>query len=116
MCYLALINTMIIVQFFIIIVMAFFSLLQNIRYLRKKIWRYSTSNWSQSPIWGNYARAPKSFIFNLSNSKKYGFMEHNNVNAINKNDSYGPSFGGGKDLYISDQCRPNSNSYFIKSS
>ena len=33
-----------------------------------------------------------------------------------KNNSYGPSFGGGHDLYIANGCRSNSNSYCQKSS
>ena len=32
---------------------------------------FSTQNWSQSPVGGGYSRAPSSFIFNLSQKKKY---------------------------------------------
>lgn len=76
---------------------------------------YSTQSWSQSPVGGNYARAPGSFIFNLSNKKKYDLQDPLCTNAIYRNNSYGPTFGGGHDLYISDGCKPNTSSSCTKS-
>ena len=73
----------------------------------KKFGGYSTQNWCQSAIGGNYARAPGSFIFNLSNNQKYELIDQTNVNAIYRDNSYGPTFGGGHDLYIRDQCKSN---------
>ena len=38
---------------------------------------------------------------NLTNQKK----------AIYSDSSYGPTFGGGADIYISDQCNENNSSF-----
>ena len=81
----------------------------------KKFGGYTTQNWCQSTIGGNYTRAPGSFIFNLSNKEKYELIDQFNVNAIYRNNSYGPTFGGGHDLYVVDQCK-SSNSSCNKSS
>jgi hypothetical protein len=75
--------------------------------MEKKFGGYSTQNWCQSAIGGNYSRAPGSFIFNLSNNQKYELIDQLNVNAIYRDNSYGPTFGGGHDLYIRDQCKSN---------
>ena len=72
---------------------------------------YATHNWSQSPIGGNNTRAPESFIFNLSNNKKFELKDQNHTNALYRNNSYGPTFGGGYDLYIADKCRANTSIY-----
>ena len=76
---------------------------------------YSTQNWCQSTVGGNYARAPGSFIFSLSNKQKYDLTEFN-TNAIYRNNSYGPVFGGGHDLCLANSCRSNTSSYCNKSS
>lgn len=81
----------------------------------RKFGGYSTQNWCQSSIGGSYARAPGSFIFNLSNKQKYELIEFN-TNAIYRHNSYGPTFGGGHDLYLANSCRSNTNSYCNKSS
>ena len=36
-------------------------------------------------------------------------------NAVYRHNSYGPTFGGGHDLYLADQCRSNTSSYCSKS-
>ena len=77
---------------------------------------YSTQNWCRSTIGNNYTRAPYSFIFNLTNKKKYKLSDQKNVNAIYRHQGYGPTFGGGHDFNIADQCRSNNNSYCNKSS
>ena len=76
---------------------------------------YSTQNWCQSTVGGNYARAPGSFIFNLSNKQKYDLIKFN-ANAVYRYNSYGPTFGGGNDLYLANSCRSNTSSYCNKSS
>ncbi len=38
-------------------------------------------------------------------------MVSNQSNSIIYNASYGPTFGGGHDIYISDKCNLNSSSY-----
>lgn len=71
---------------------------------------YSTQNWCQSAVGGNYSRAPGSFLFNLSNNQKYDLIDKFNKNAIYRNNSYGPTFGAGHDLYIVDSCKSNNSS------
>ena len=75
---------------------------------------YSTMSFGQSSVGANYCRAPGSFIFNLSNQKKYNLNDELNNNAIYRHNSYGPSFGGGYDLIIYNSCKSNSNSYCNK--
>jgi len=75
---------------------------------------YSTQNWCQSSVGANYARAPGSFIFNISNKKKYDLVEEIDGNAkyaIYRNNSYGPVFGGNHDLCIANSCKSNTSSY-----
>ena len=76
---------------------------------------YSTQNWCQSTVGGSYARAPDSFIFNLSNKQKYDLIKFN-TNAVYRHNSYGPTFGGGYDLSLANSCRSNTSSYCNKSS
>ena len=77
---------------------------------------YSTKSWSQSPVGANYSRAPNSFIFNLSQKKKYNLKDQMESSAVYRNNSYGPTFGGGHDLYLANSCKSNNNSYCNKSS
>ena len=77
---------------------------------------YSTQSWGESSAGANYARAPGSFIFNLSNKAKFNLIDPLNTNAIYRNKSYGPTFGGGNDLYIANSCKSNSSSSCCKSS
>ena len=37
----------------------------------RKFGGFSTQNWCQSAVGGNYSRAPNSFIFNLTNKEKF---------------------------------------------
>ena len=71
---------------------------------------YSTQNWAPSPAGGNYTRAPGSFIFNLSQNKKCELIDQLSINAINRNTSYGPYFGGNPDLYLCNSCKSNNSS------
>ena len=57
-----------------------------------------------------YSRAVDPFIFNLSNKKKYELIDNFDTNAIYKSNSYGPTFDGGHDITISDNCKSNFNS------
>jgi len=75
---------------------------------------YTTQNWARNTIGSSYCRAPESFIFNLSNMQKFELSNQINNNAIYRDNSYGPTFGGGHDLYIADQCKSNTNSYCSK--
>ena len=77
---------------------------------------YSTQNWCRSGIGDSTSRAQGSFIFNLTNKQKYELNDQLNTTAVYRYNSYGPTFGGGNDLYLADQCRSNSSSYCNKSS
>ena len=70
-------------------------------------------------IGGSYTRAPGSFIFNLSNKKKFDLIsqvDSYSHYAVYRNNSYGPTFGGSHDLYLANSCRSNSNNYVNKNS
>ena len=75
---------------------------------------YSTTSWSQSTVGASNSRAPGSFIFDLSNQKKYELSNNFNANAVYRHNSYGPVFGGGYDLYIASSGKSNTNNYCNK--
>ena len=81
----------------------------------RKFGGFSTQNWCQSAVGGNYSRAPNSFIFNLTNKKKFELNDQSENNAVYRHNSYGPTFGGGHDLYLDNQCKSNTSSYCSKS-
>ena len=61
-----------------------------------------------------YTSASKAFIFSLYNVKGYNPLKltqyQNQQYAMSKESSYGPSFGYGPDIYISDNATVNQNS------
>ena len=72
---------------------------------------FTTENWS-----GYYSSKTDSsaFIFSLINKYNYPVKLNNTLggsNAIYSDPSYGPTFGGGHDFYISGQSNINTNSY-----
>ena len=82
----------------------------------RKFGGFSTQNWCQSAVGGNYSRAPNSFIFTLTNKEKFELTDQFENNAVYRNNSYGPTFGGGYDINLYNQCKSNKNSYCSKSS
>ena len=64
---------------------------------------YTTENWDCSNA---YKKDANAFIFSLNNNK---YAKASNDNAIYCASNYGPTFGGGNDLYIADKCNENSN-------
>ena len=81
----------------------------------RKFGGFSTQNWCQSAVGGTYSRAPNSFIFNLTNKEKFELTDQFDNNAIYRYNSYGPTFGGGYDLCLANQCKSNTSSYCSKS-
>ena len=77
--------------------------------LGRRFGGYSTKSWSQPTCGASYSRAPCSFIFNLSYKIKYDLIDQLNISAIYRDNSFGPTFGGGYDLYIADGCTSNIN-------
>ena len=68
---------------------------------------YTEKCWNESS--GNYIADENSFIFSIDEKEKYPVSQ--TKYSIYNNDSYGPTFGGGHDLYISNFCNQNNNSY-----
>ena len=60
---------------------------------------------------GSYSddSSKKGFIFSLATDKKYGMI--NTSNAIHNPSSYGPTFGGGHDMHIANNCNADKSSY-----
>ena len=67
-----------------------------------------------NPLLDQYIPGHQSLFFNLSNNKKFDFINNSDSNAIYKSNSYGPTFGGGHDLYLANSCKSNTNSYCSK--
>jgi len=63
---------------------------------------------------GSYTSASKAFIFSLYNVKGYNPVKltqyQNQQYAMYHEPNYGPSFGYGPDIYISDNATANQNS------
>ena len=76
---------------------------------------YSTTSWSQSTVGASHARAPGSFIFDITNKKKFELSNNFHPNAVYRHNSYGPTFGAGYDLYIANGGKSNNNNYCNKS-
>lgn len=81
----------------------------------RKFGGYSTQSWGQSSVGSSYSRAVGSFIFNLSKKSKYDLSDQLNYQAVQRNNSYGPWFGGGPDIRIASSCRSNTSSSCKKS-
>ena len=62
---------------------------------------------------GRYFQSNNAFLFSLKNSdnQHYKMTVKSPVYAIYCRSTYGPTFGGGHDLRISDNCHLNTNSY-----
>ena len=71
---------------------------------------YTTKHWYQI---GNYVNDPEAFIFSLINSKKtpIKFDCKSPQHAMYCRADYGPTFGGGHCIHISDNSNLNQNSY-----
>eukprot|EP01132_Coremiostelium_polycephalum_P008092 gene8092-9958_t len=71
---------------------------------------YTSLNWTSS---NTYQNDPQSFLFLLKNSRNQSmkFPYRTTPHSIYDNVSYGPTFGNGHDLHISDNSNTGSNSY-----
>ena len=73
---------------------------------------YASISWTTTS--GNYYSANGSFLFTLTNIHNTAPTKYPNTqnqgNAVYHNSGYGPTFGGGLDLYISDDCLNNNSS------
>ena len=73
----------------------------------KRVGGFTMVPWTSA---GSYKADPDSFIFSLDTYQKFVQYRYYD-NAIYDNSGYGPTFGGGHDLCIADQCKSNTNSY-----
>jgi hypothetical protein len=78
----------------------------------KRFGGFTSLHWSYAS--NNYANDSKAFVFSLDNKECYKY--NNNGNAIYCHSSYGPTFGGGLDLCLSNGCLNNNDSYTNQSS
>ncbi|KAK8797594.1 hypothetical protein WA158_005940 [Blastocystis sp. Blastoise] len=74
---------------------------------------YTNQSWDSSSDWKHHS---KEYLFTLSNEydippTKYDYTDYNKKFGIRCLSSYGPTFGGGGDIYISNDCHNNNNSY-----
>ena len=63
---------------------------------------------------GYYGNTPNAFIFSLRNKEElhpFKSMVITPQHAIYKNQGYGPTFGNGWDIHISDNANSNNDSY-----
>ena len=68
---------------------------------------FTTISWDSS---GPYKNDTQSFLFSVDKQTKYPIVK-NYQNAIRCDASYGPTFGGGYDIYVADNSNSNKNSY-----
>ena len=71
---------------------------------------YTPIEWNSS---GGYKCDVDTFIFSLTNPSGIP-IKFNNAKpqySVDDSSNYGPTFGGGNDIYISDNCNSNANSY-----
>ena len=73
----------------------------------KRFGGYNPVNWDSSY---NYNSHPNTFLFSLDTKKKYNLID-NFIHYASVSGKYYFAFGSGHDLYISDQCTKNKNSY-----
>ena len=71
---------------------------------------YSSISWDKSKA--NYSTDGINFLFSLDTLQLY--KNTSGSNHTYHNESYGPTFGGGHDLYIANECLNNNSSYSKK--
>ena len=71
---------------------------------------YSSISWDKSKA--NYSTDGINFLFSLDTLQLY--KNTSGSNHTYHNESYGPTFGGGHDLYIANECMNNNSSYSKK--
>jgi hypothetical protein len=70
---------------------------------------YSDLSWG---VQGSYATTSNSFLFRVRPAMtQYGIISGKEGYAVYRRSGYGPTFGGGHDLYIANSAMGNSNSY-----
>jgi len=65
-------------------------------------------DWTAS---GNYKSTAKAFLFSITDKMKYPIKSSTNMYATMANQSYGPTYGGGHDFMLCDNCNTVNSSY-----
>ena len=74
----------------------------------KRIGGFTAIPWTNAG--GTYKTDAEAFIFSLDVNQK--FVQYKNFNyAVYHHSGYGPTFGGGYDIYVATGCKSNTNSY-----
>ena len=68
---------------------------------------YIAISWHQN---NSFTYDPKAFIFSLTHKTKHS-IQKSTSQSMYGHSLYGPTFGGGHDIYISDNCNTNTKSY-----
>ena len=71
---------------------------------------FSTTSWMHEEN-GHYYSASGSFLFSVHGQKKFDLLNQFDSYSIYSYFQYGPTFGSGYDIYLSDCCDRNSASY-----
>jgi len=74
----------------------------------KRIGGFTMIPWTNAG--GTYKEDPEAFIFSLDATQKFVQYRYSN-NAVYHNSGYGPTFGGGFDIYLANGCKSNQSSY-----
>jgi hypothetical protein len=73
----------------------------------KRIGGFAVVPWTNN---SGYKTDSEAFIFSLDACQK--FVQYRSFgNAVYHNSSYGPTFGGGHDIYLANGCKSNTSSY-----
>lgn len=76
--------------------------------LGKVFGAFTDKDWTSN---NNYQNTSNSFLFSIDKKGKYPLKAGSESNAMYCYSSYGPTFGGGHDFYICDNCNTNTSSY-----
>ena len=74
----------------------------------KRFGGFTRIAWHQN---SNYSSDRYAFVFSFDYKENYYIYHYSGENAIYGYSSYGPTFGGGNDFYISNGCKSNNDSY-----
>mmetsp|Transcript_10266 Transcript_10266/g.8814 ORF Transcript_10266/g.8814 Transcript_10266/m.8814 type:complete len:142 (+) Transcript_10266:928-1353(+) len=76
--------------------------------LNKIFGGYTDKSWKGS---GSYVQSNDSWIFSITEKSYFKLKGSNNIYAILPSPGYGPTFGGGHDFYICNNCNTVNSNY-----
>ncbi len=75
----------------------------------KIIGGFNSLGWNSQLNGYSADNSKKTFLFSVSLKQKFDLIQP--MGALYSNPAYGPTFGGGFDIYVSHDCAVNKNSY-----